>query len=220
MGQVWLISLFSVLTTPKSSATLLREVKRWTIMTNPMKAPDEWAREADWSGFSKKLEGFVPDGVVRKAVGAPRGGSNRGGVVRFSARFPERSWTTPVSRSTRGKGSGRPDGTRTQEFLEETDVSGEVRKILTGISWRSQPRSVLSNRMMAPFRWNHRKTKAKRKPRTTPKKKKATRPSSPLSPPEPPDCSGGSALPLKKRGRSRVLQRPSTKRRSISCLPR
>ena len=140
---------------------------------------DEWAREADWSGFSKKLEGFVPDGVVRKAVGAFRGVVQTEEGVRTILGEVSRE-VVDYAREQIDKGKGEVVALMARElreFLEETDVSGEVRKILTGIQLEVTTQIRFVEQMMAPFRCRQ-ETKAKRKPRTTPKKK-ATGPSSP-----------------------------------------
>ena len=142
---------------------------------------DEWAREADWSGFSKKLEGFVPDGVVRKAVGAFRGVVQTEEGVRTILGEVSRE-VVDYAREQIDKGKGEVVALMARElreFLEETDVSGEVRKILTGIQLEVTTQIRFVEQDDGSVQMQTGKTKAKRKPRTTPKKKKATGPSSP-----------------------------------------
>ena len=96
---------------------------------------DEWAREADWSGFSKKLEGFVPDGVVRKAVGAFRGVVQTEEGVRTILGEVSRE-VVDYAREQIDKGKGElvtRVAKEFRDFLEKTDVSSEVKKILTEI---------------------------------------------------------------------------------------
>ena len=96
-------------------------------------AEDEYGREADWSNFSKKLEGFVPDSVMRKAAGALKGVMQTEEGVRSVLGEVSRE-VIDHAREQIDKGKGElvtRVAKEFRDFLEKTDVSSEVKKILT-----------------------------------------------------------------------------------------
>ena len=139
---------------------------------------EEWSRDADWAGFSKKLEGFVPDGVVRKAVGAFRGVVQTEEGVRTILGEVSRE-VVDYAREQIDKGKGEVVAIMARElreFLEETDVSGEIRKILTGIQLEVTTQVRFVEHEDGSVHIETGKTAAKRKPKGSSSTRKKTKP--------------------------------------------
>ena len=95
--------------------------------------PHDEDRDGEWGAFSKRLEGFVPETVMRKAAGAIKGVIQTEEVVRSVLGEVSKELVVHA-REQIEKGKGDLVNLVSREFrdfLEKTDFSGEVRKILT-----------------------------------------------------------------------------------------
>ena len=98
-----------------------------------MSEESEYGREVDWTSFSKRLEGFVPDSVMKKAAGAIKGVmQTEEGVRTVLAEISREVIEHARDQIDKGKGElvGRV-AKEFREFLEKTDFAGEMKNVLT-----------------------------------------------------------------------------------------
>ena len=98
-----------------------------------MSEESEYGREVDWTSFSKRLEGFVPDSVMKKAAGALKGVmQTEEGVRTILAEISREVIEHARDQIDKGKGElvGRV-AKEFREFLEKTDFAGELKNVLT-----------------------------------------------------------------------------------------
>jgi len=140
---------------------------------------DDYGREADWTSFSRKLEGLVPDSVMRKAAGAFKGVLQTEEGVRSVLGEVSRE-VIDHAREQIDKGKGElvtRVAKEFRDFLEKTDVSGEVKKILTEIQLEVKTEVRFVERedgeLEAQTTGVRTKSTGKKSPRT-PRKKKTT----------------------------------------------
>ena len=92
-------------------------------------------RDSDWSNLSKKLEGFVPDMMRKTAVGAIKGVlQTEEGVRAILGEVSKEVVSYAREQIDKGKSDLVQIVAREfREFLEHTDLAGEMQKVLTQV---------------------------------------------------------------------------------------
>ena len=136
-----------------------------------MSEESEYGREVDWTSFSKRLEGFVPDSVMKKAAGAIKGVMQTEEGVRTVLSEISRE-VIEHARDQIDKGKGELVGRvakEFREFLEKTDIAGEMKSVLTDMQLEVTTQIRFVEREDGQLEAKTSNTKAKRKKTTRPK---------------------------------------------------